>query len=379
MEWEQFSAVFAQIGPPLAAAQDALAASLMGWVRPWLQGGVLLYLVGLLLWRAIKGRGDPLTEAEEVLVTGAVAVTFATSAAWFGPYVRDLVLVDWIQGISARIAGISAGGTLSAAMFDAAWNKAWVAGLAFYKNIPWSMAGLGLLAILIIFWAAAAAATVLGFVVWLKATVLATVLLGFGPLFVGLFAFPWTRRWFWGWVNTLASNVVLSLLAFGMVALLLTAQTRVITLILVDVQTNTGRGFLGLQSAANEFNQAKMLFGGAIIYLVCGWVALQLPGTAASITHGFAGYGNLAVGLPGLGNLAGRGADTNGGGGSGDTSSAHAAPPPSAPAAPAPVAHPPPPGPSLSNPGGIARAAGHALGHAAGRAKDAAVFILRPP
>ena len=346
MQWEQFNSVYAQIGPPLAAAQNALTASLMEWVRPWLQGGVLLYLVGRLLWGAMKPEGDPFSKAEEVLITGMVAITFATSMAWFGPYVRDLVMVEWIQGIGARIAGTTSATTLNAAMFDEAWNRAWVAGLAFYRGIPWSMAGLGLLAILLMFWFSAAAAIVLGFVVWLKATTFATFLLGIGPLFVGLFAFPWTRRWFWGFVNTLVANVVLSVLAFGLVALMLTANIRILSTLLTQVQASAAASGW-FQSAGNEFAQAKILLGAFIINIALGWIALQLPGTAASITHGFSGYGHFATGLAGF--LGGsRSADAGGGGEKGGRDTGGTGGASSTPPAPAPAATPP--GPSLSNP-----------------------------
>lgn len=342
MQWEILQTVFNQIIPPLNAGMNAGTAALMTWVGPYLIGGLVVYGAGSLIWASLGGRVRPFENFNETLVGGAIAVTFATNMAWFGPYVRDLVLVEGITGIGNALVGLNGGRVLSAAMFDQAWNKAFVSGLAFLRNIPWSLAGIGLVAVLLLFWISAIGAIGIGFGIWVKSVFFASVMLGVAPLFIGLFPFKPIRGWFFGWLNTTFSNVVLAALCVLVVVIVITAQTQVINAMLVNVQAGAGSGFFGLQPAVNEMQQAGFMLGGFLVNVFMGWIFTQLPGAAASITHGFAGYGHMGMGA--IGAMLGGGA----GGGNNSSSSTSQAPAAAPPAAPAAAPMPAPPGPSMS-------------------------------
>lgn len=304
MNWTIFATVFTYVDAPMAAAVNGLAAALSGYVGPVLKAALALYVFVSLLWSGLSGDQRAVSKAEEIIIGGAFALAFASEMAVYTPYVRNLA----VNGLSREIGNLMTGAVgnrpVSGALFDEVWNKAYLAGVAVYRNLPWSVAGLGLCAVVVLYWIVAVFAIAFGFLVWLKAYVFLSVLIGVGPLFVGLFIFPWTRGWFFGWLNTTAASLVLQILTVALVTLLIGAQTRIL-LILSNEVANRG----------NEIVQLQMLFGGMVLFVTCGWLALQLPGAAASITHGFAGFGHMAVSLPNFGGGKGAGRGTGPGSG----------------------------------------------------------------
>ncbi len=341
MQWQVFNWLFGLVVPPMNAAATAGAAVLSTWVQPLLILGLMAYGAGSLIWSTLSGGQRSMERFLEVLVGGAVAI-FITSMAQFGPLVRDFVLVDLMQGFGSALSGIAQGAALNAQVFDQIWLRSFASGLAVLRNAPWSVAGLGLVAIVLLFWGVSAGAVAVAFGVWMRSVFFVSICLAVGPVFIGMFAFPSLRRLWWGWVNTTLSNVVLALLVILTVVVLINAQTIVLTSLLANVQVGQARTFFGVQPAVNEWTQAGMLLGGAITAGFLWYVAKNLPGMAASITHGFAGMGQFRsmtmAGAGLVGGLGGFSGFSGFGGGSGGQS-------PGPPPAPAP---PTPPGPSLS-------------------------------
>lgn len=357
MNWDIFALLYNLIATPVLSSVDTMAGALSGAVAPALRWGLMVALAGLLLWRAVKpGGAEPFGEVVGLLLAGAVALYVVSSAAGYGPYVRD-VLIRMPQEIGQTVAGGTGGRPLDASAFSDVWRKAWAAGLGVWRNIPPSIGSIPLYAIVVIFWFVALAATVLAFVIWLKAFVFLALLVGIGPLFAGLFAFSWTRGWFYGWLNTAMANVVLQILSVALLALLVSATTEMLAQVFASMPaplaaapsgTSILRQYIPGRNAPanteNEVMQVATLLAGVVLFGVAGWLAYQLPGTAAAITHGFAGYAtqagrHLAAMAGPLTGLGGRFAPP-GGARAGAWSQPAAAPARALPA----------PGPSLSNP-----------------------------
>jgi type IV secretion system protein VirB6 len=249
-----------------------MIAALVAWVRPALQYGLIAYMSGRLLWKAVTHSAEPFSEMEALLIKGAVALYIAANAAAYTGYVRDLLLYGLPSEINQAIAGATGGQPITAAIFDDVWNKAWVSGLAVYRNLSWTQIGLQFL--VVVYWVVALLAVAAGFLIWLKAFVFLALLIATGPIFIGLFLFPALRGVTRGWLGSVLSNVILQIFSVALLVILLAAETELVARI-------------ARPGSANEIVQIQMLLGGMLLFVVCGWLALQLPGLAATIGGGF--------------------------------------------------------------------------------------------
>lgn len=293
-DWTIFASLFDQIGPVVLSSTDAMATALQAWVRQYIIAGVTLFVLASLVCASVHGKTDnPLNDAVWQTLIGAFALYLAGGMAGYGPMVRDILLNGISREIGMAMSSSLGNRPVSGALFDEIWNRAWLAGLAVFRNLPWSGAGIALGGLVVLYWLIAIIATVVAFMVWLQSYLFVAVLVGVGPIFVGLFAFPWFRGIFWGWLRTALANVVLQILAVALLTLLLGAMTRIMAILAVPP--------VGI---VNEISQLKTLLGGVVLFLGCGWLAAQLPGTAAAITHGFTGYGHMPRGGNGPGSGA---------------------------------------------------------------------------
>lgn len=327
MNFDVFELLYTLIATPILASVTAMNTALSGIVAPALRWALIAFVAGTML-RAMFKPGEPLGNLVTLLLGGAVALYMVSSSADYGTWARDVLLTGISREIPQAIAGTTGAREISASAFAEIWGKAWVAGVAVLRNLPWSVAAIGLIAVVVTFWLTAAVSTAIAFAVWLKAFVFLALLIGVGPLFGGLWIFPWTRGMFFGWLNSVLANIVLMILAVALLSLLVAAMTQLLAQIVGNAR-----------SGGNEFNQAGMLFAGIILFGVSGWLSWQLPGTAGAITHGFAGYarsGGMRLGAAVVPMIHRMGGGSRG----------HAAPA----SLPAPARAPVPPGQSLSNP-----------------------------
>ena len=281
--WTGFADLFAQIEPFVRAAMDAIINALVGYVRPALQWGLIAYLAGRMLWRAINPGGSPFSEMESLLLKGAVALYLAANAAAYTGYVRDLLLYGIPNEVNAAISGATGEPPITAAVFDEVWNKAWAAGAAVLRNLSWSDVALSFL--VTIFLVVAMISILVAFVIWLKAFIFLSLLISVGPLFVGLFLFPVLRNLTRGWFAAVMANLILQILTVAMLSILLGAETRLVAQI------------ASLHRAGgNVVTQAQLLFGMMAVFLVCGFLSVQLPGLANAISGGLAAGGSFGGG-----------------------------------------------------------------------------------
>ncbi len=303
-EWTFFADLLALVEPPLIGAVDGMAGALTGSVAQLLRWGVTLYLAGYLLGQVLTPAASPLSEMERRLIRGAVAFAVATNLATYTTYVKGVALALPEQ-IAGLVTGAVSGAPPSGAAFDAVWNKAFVGGLAVYNTLGYTELALQLL--VVIYWFVALFAIGGGFVLWVAAKVFLYLLLGLGPLFVGMLAFPLTQGWFQGRLNGVVTAVVGQVLVVALLVILTSAENELIGRIVTATSTaGAGAGIgqsswtpaqiLGEHLSSGQGMKAiQMLLGGVLLFGVCLPLLYQIPGIARGIGQGAAFHGAAAV------------------------------------------------------------------------------------
>jgi hypothetical protein len=282
--WDIFVQLYSLVAIPLIAGVDNMIAAMTGWVAGWFRAALVVYVVGRLLWQALVQNNEPLNEVERLIVTGAAAMALVTTVGGYGPWARDVLLNGLGPEVGRALAGSLGERPITGEFFDEIWGKAWVSGLAIYRSLPWSVAGLGLCLIVVFYWIIAVFAIAIAFLVWMQAFIVLALLVGVGPIFAGLWVFPLFRGLATGWLHTVLANIVLQILATALLALLLSAETQLLAQVATQARAAGG---------ANEIRGVQMLLAGMVLFVACGWITYQLPGIAAAIAGGFAGYGLL--------------------------------------------------------------------------------------
>ena len=342
---------------PTIGAANAIAAALSGAVEPVLRGALVVLIIVSLFANALGSPGEnALSKFIALIVKGAVAIYVMVAMSGYGLWARDVMLVSLPGELSSIIARALGAVTLEVSAFQATWLRAYDLGLAVYSAVPATIAAIPLYAVVWVYWIIAFAAVCVAFGVWLQAFVGVALLIGLGPLFAGLWLFPWTRGWFQGWLNTTAAHIVLQVLVVGLLALMVGTTSTMLREIAAlappapaappsagSILRQYIPGSAAQMTGANEALQIAGLFGAAVVYAMMGFLAYRLNGVANSITHGFSGgaatLGRSAMSWGGTilgygGGVARRAAGSGGGGGG--------SPPPRRVAAA--------PGSSLSNP-----------------------------
>ena len=278
-----FAVLFEGVGPPIIQTVDAMVAALQGWMRPVLVAGVVLYAVGRMIWATLRGDGNPFGDSLTIMISGSIFVYAATEAAGLGPQARNLLLNGISNEIGRSILSAVGNRQLSANLFDDALARGWAAGLDAYNKLPtFSLKAWALAVLVVFYWVFAFGCVAVAFFIWLTAFVMVALLVGFWPLGVGLFAFPWTRGLAWGWLRSTLANVLLQILLIAVLAVMLGAIDRILGLVAATLQ--------------NEIANVGRLLLSGIVFGLLAWLAKQLPGLAATWAHGFTGFGQLAVG-----------------------------------------------------------------------------------
>ena len=328
MNWTIFQTIYDLFATPLVSSVDAMIVATIAWMEPVLRYGIVVYVTGRLLWKAVSATAQPFAEVERLLLVSAIALWVVSSG--YTSYARDLFLVALPNEITAAMTGAVGGQPITGVAFDRVWNQAFVAGLAVFRNLPWSSAAIGLAMVVVFYWFIALLAIAAAYLVWLSSFVLLALLVGIGPLFLPLALFPAFRSMALGWLSTVMANIVLQVLSVALLVIVMTAQTTILTSIAASVN-----------SGGNEIAQIQMLMAGVVLFIAAGWVTTQLTGASQAITHGFAGgVSGLSRQIASWRSVMRPSPGSRGGSGS----------KPSSQSAPHPTRAVTPPGPSLSNP-----------------------------
>jgi type IV secretion system protein VirB6 len=208
------------------------------------------------------------------LIRAALVYFIVSSAANFNQYFGTLFLTTLPTEIGNAISGAAGTHSVTGGAFDTVWNKAWTAGLVVYKNLPWSIKGMALEFLVVLYWLVAIATIGVGFLIFLSAHVMLVLVIAIGPLCICCFLFPSSRRFFDGWIGTSVALVLTQILSIVLLSLLIDTENATIAQIAAD---NAG---------GNEIAQLQLLLYGVVMFIMCALLASQLPGIATGIAGG---------------------------------------------------------------------------------------------
>lgn len=278
-----FTLLWTNIAVPIDAASAALVASLMARVGPWYQacvGAYLLFMMGVASW---SNDGEAMQRLYRYAFLAVVVYTIAFNAPTFDYYVTRLVhgTTDAISAATANI--FPGGGPISANAFDIIGTRSFAIGLAVFKNLPLNplkIIPLGLC--VIIYWFVSYWAIVIMFSVYLVSYVLGAFVMAFGPLFIPMYFFPFTRRFFDGWLSCVLATVLVQIFTAALASMFV----FVIGMILTRASTGLGDGALAAANGGVVIGELMMLVATALFCCFFSILAGVLVYVAVRITGG---------------------------------------------------------------------------------------------
>ncbi len=283
--WTFFAATYSTIAAPLQVAINGLLANTIGWVRAPLFATITLW-VGLQAIAVANG-GTTLSSLYRGLLRAAVVVAILQSVATYDQYVVNLAQTIPNE-VGVALAGGGAGATVTnGSAFDLVWNQAAKAGLMVWEHIPsYSFKGAILTLCVAAYFIVAFASILGGFTIYLVSSILMSLLLCVGPLFIALYPFPPVRRFFAGWLSAIVGAGITQILSVAVLGLLIGGEMATVNRIV----QNAGDG-----ANANFVSELLILLeAGGLMFFVCRLIN-QVPAISVAIAGGvYQNVGRLA-------------------------------------------------------------------------------------
>jgi type IV secretion system protein VirB6 len=271
-----FVNIWAALAVPVQNGSAQIIAALMAYIGPLFQAAAFAWMLIRLVIQFYEPNANTVQDFLKQMGMAAAVFTLVSVPGEFNYYVT--ALANGTTGaITNAIAGVfGQGGQVTAASFDQLADKSYSLSVAIMKNVPWYSfksipLGIGVMAYNIVTSIAISAI----FLAFLIVNVSMSFIIAFGPMFIACIFFPYTRRFFDGWVQAL----VTAMLSQIFIIALLTLFIVVLLNALGDFAVNLDNGVdIGMLTAAfrNMFVAAAM----AILFCLLTWFALKL---AASI------------------------------------------------------------------------------------------------
>jgi type IV secretory pathway VirB6-like protein len=275
-----YATVWQMLAVPLNGAVQGVIAALMAYLRPTFQVAVPAYLIIMLLIAAWGADETAFPRFFKQLWLAVIIYTLATNAEAFGYYVSGLV-TGIEGGISNTIAGnVFNGAIIGTAAFDTFQIKLYSLGgsvlekVSFYSPKTWVN-----LLVVYTYWLFGTLSIFLMFVEYLASYCIQQVLIAFGPLFVACYFFPFTRRYFEGWLSVAVASILTQIFVVGLLSMFLSVMTMVVT----GVATATGTVAAGQLGSGNTAGQALLLLIATFCCTSFAALAVFLAYVAAKI------------------------------------------------------------------------------------------------
>ena len=297
--WQFFANIYTGISTPIEGSVDGLIAALSAYLSPITLALGVVYIAGTAGAALVTPGRDVVHGFIGNMIRVAAVYFIVSSAANFNQYFGTIFLTSLPAEIGNAVSGATGAHVLNGGAFDTVWNKAWTAGLAVYKSIPWTLKGVALSMMIVVYWTMGILTIGLGFMIYLGCHISLVLVVGLGPLFVTCFLFPATRRFFEGWIAGMVSLVLTQVLATALLSLLVATENTTISQIAAD-------------GSDNIMLQFQMLLYAMVLFALCAWIAVQVPGIARGIAGGvyhqtsvysqivFGGAASVARGAAGL-------------------------------------------------------------------------------
>src|ERR1700722_12352536 len=221
------TAIWNGIVVPIQNGTAALSAALEGWMHGQYPAWIGAYILIMMLMAAWRADNDAFMRMMRTAFLASVLFALCSNATTFNFYVSGLAH-GVVNGISGAIANSFGGGesTITAGTFDTLATKAFAVGAKVFSVIPWySLKGLALCIPVVGYWFVSLGCIAVMFGVWLVANVVTEVMIAFGPVFIGIYAFPLLRPTSVGWLRVVLSGLITQIMLVGTLAIFLTVLT----------------------------------------------------------------------------------------------------------------------------------------------------------
>lgn len=278
-----FTLLWTNIAVPIDAASAAMVTALMAKIGPWFKLCVGAYLMITMLIAAWSNDADAMQRLFRNVFLAAIVYAIAFNAPAFDYYVTQLVH-GTTSAISTATANIfTQGAPINADAFDIIGTRAFAIGLAVFKNLPYNpLKSVPLGICIVVYWWVSYWAIVVMFSVYLVSYVLGAFVMAFGPLFIPLYFFSFTRKYFDGWLSTVLCTLLVQVFTAALAAMFVFVLGMILTL--------ASTGLAGNQLAAVDggviIGELMMLIAAALFCCIFGLLAAVLVYVAVRITGG---------------------------------------------------------------------------------------------
>jgi len=331
MNWTLFASIAGVILPQVDTASLGIYHAVGTWIRPGYRGMALLTMA-LVAFAMASGKADLNRDWVPQLAKIALAAAVVTSAAYSDLIRRELLSIGngLIQSIAAATGNQPAGTvpqTLDRALIDAM-----AAGVKIMEtSAGFTPKGFAVAIFAVFYLLISATAWCIVFLVWLSASILASLIAGFLPIGLALAPFSWGRPIFSGFIGTLLAFGMLQAAVFALAGIVLFVQQQTAHSVLTAPTDSPHAATDGLVS----------LVEASALYIIFAIMMYWLPGLVSSIfsaglgsIHALVGMGHKPMAAAGaaISSGAGRAAGALSGGSSRSSlSSARPAIPPGRP------------------------------------------------
>jgi TrbL/VirB6 plasmid conjugal transfer protein len=279
-----FTLLWTNIAVPIDAASAAMVAALMARIGPWFKLCVGAYLLITMLIAAWSNDSEAAQRLFRSLFLAAVVYTIAFNAGTFDYYVTQLVH-GTTNAISTATANMFPGGAgpINSNAFDIVGTRSFAIGLAVFKNLPMNpLKSVPLGMCIVVYWWVSYWAIVVMFSVYLVSYVLGAFIMAFGPLFIPLYFFPFTRKYFDGWLSCVLCTLLVQVFTAALAAMFV----FVIGMILTLAATGLAGNQLATVDGGVIIGELMMLIITALVCCIFAILAGVLVYVAVRITGG---------------------------------------------------------------------------------------------
>jgi type IV secretory pathway VirB6-like protein len=225
-----FALVWTNIAVRIETATDGVVGALQAWTGPKFQLCVVAYLIISLLIAAWSSDEHAFTRFFRQLWLAVIIYTLASNAASFDYYVTGLVN-GITQAVIQAVAGVFGGsGVINANSFDNIAMKMFAAGGVVFNQVAWSAPKTWLLGMAVLgYWAISLGGILVIFMAYLVSNVVTNFVAAFGPLFIAMYFFPFTRKFFDGWLSCVVAGMLSQIFTIGWLVMFISSLGGMMT------------------------------------------------------------------------------------------------------------------------------------------------------
>jgi hypothetical protein len=278
-----FTLLWTNIAVPIDAGSAQLAGALMARIGPWFRLCVGAYLLITMLIASWSDDAEAIQRLFRSLFLASIVYAIAFNAPTFDYYVTQFVH-GTTNALSTATANLfNQGGPINSNAFDIIGTRSFAIGLAVFKNLPINpLKSVPLGICIVVYWFVSYWAIVIMFSVYLVSYVLGAFVMAFGPLFIPLYFFPFTRKYFDGWLSTVLCTLLVQVFTAALASMFIFVLGMILTL--------AATGLAGNQLANVDggviIGEIMMLIAAALFCCIFSVISAVLVYVAVRITGG---------------------------------------------------------------------------------------------